>query len=458
MQSYPLLQTLASDTSALAVLQQISLQLNSFSINPPFINSTQTTRNSSTAPSSQGIPRSAIWLNILWFSSLILSLSSASVCIMVKQWLHEYKSGLTGESRQTAILRQHRLNNLIAWKVADIVMAIPVLLQVALGLFLAGLLVLLWSLHPAVAAVTSVLVGNLAIFTISTTILPLIRPGCTYLSPQTLALYSFWQRLVHGARRLRYVSLRAFATAADSLYRCTQMTRLRVVSRILRIHAGLGHIDIVPWRGRERAVVIAQTEHLKIDLIVMAYDVTLSPEALSAAAVCMMTSPSAHVTDGFRRLQMIDMAHRGAVRLPSEYFIGVSDATQLVLWSNLLLCAYVQAKPDSSNYRSWWKAAEHLDSIVSSMQRRGRLLPGRPRSDIFNAMGPARTDWVVRVLLSRGWPEVFSERENATHPGRNISVWRMKELGHAGYAMALSAAHHSALPPRAALCCTFICR
>lgn len=458
MQSYPLLQTLPSDTSALLLLQQISSQLNSFSYNPPFINSTQTTRTSATAPAPQGIPRSAVWLNILWFSSLILSLSSASICIMVKQWLHEYKSGLTGESRQTAILRQHRLNNLIAWKVADIVTGIPVLLQVALGLFLAGLLVLLWSLHPAVAAVTSVLVGNLAIFTISTTVLPLIKPGCAYLSPQILALYSVWQSIVHGARRLRYVSMRGFANAVDSLYRRTQIARLRVVSRILCIHAGLGHMDIVPWRGRERAVVTAKTEHLKTDLIAMAYDVTLSPEALSAAAVCMMASPAPHVIDGFRRLQVIDIAHRGAVRLPPEHFIEASHATQLILWSNFLLCAYVQAKPDSSSYRSWWKAAGHLDSIVSGLQRRGRLLPGRPESDIFNVLGPARTDWVVRVLLSRGWPEIFSERENTAHPGRSISVWRMKELGRAGYAMALSAANHCALPPRAALCCTSMCR
>ena len=91
---------------------------------------------------------------------------------MVKQWLSEYNTGLTGASREIARLRQHRLNNLAKWHVAEIVAFLPILLQLALLLFFAGLLVLLWNLHPAVATVASVLIGILGAFTGVTIVLP----------------------------------------------------------------------------------------------------------------------------------------------------------------------------------------------------------------------------------------------------------------------------------------------
>ncbi|EIW54216.1 uncharacterized protein TRAVEDRAFT_94142, partial [Trametes versicolor FP-101664 SS1] len=87
VQSYLLLQPAAPDPT-IAVLQQISSQLASFSINPPFINSTQpfSTARAQNASTMPPVPRWAVWLNALWFSGLIISLSSASVGIMAKQW------------------------------------------------------------------------------------------------------------------------------------------------------------------------------------------------------------------------------------------------------------------------------------------------------------------------------------------------------------------------------------
>ncbi|EIW53850.1 uncharacterized protein TRAVEDRAFT_132874, partial [Trametes versicolor FP-101664 SS1] len=127
VQSYLLLQPAAPDPS-IAILQQISSQLGSFSINLPFVNSTQSTsanRLNTGAGAAPPIPRWAVWLNTLWFSSLILSLTSASVGIMVKQWLNEYTSGVSGTSRHAARVRQHRLNNLKQWRVEDIVGTVP---------------------------------------------------------------------------------------------------------------------------------------------------------------------------------------------------------------------------------------------------------------------------------------------------------------------------------------------
>ncbi|EJF60966.1 hypothetical protein BD309DRAFT_832166, partial [Dichomitus squalens] len=85
VQSYLLLQPPATPDPTLAVLQQISLQLNSFSVNPPFVNSTQ----HAIIPSIPPTPEAESWavaLNTLWFSALICSLASASCGILIKQW------------------------------------------------------------------------------------------------------------------------------------------------------------------------------------------------------------------------------------------------------------------------------------------------------------------------------------------------------------------------------------
>ncbi|KAI0832330.1 hypothetical protein BC628DRAFT_1309491, partial [Trametes gibbosa] len=158
VQSYLLLQPTPVDPSLLA-LQQISAQLSSFSTNSLFINSTYPALQRVDSPPPP-VPTAAIWLNTLWFSSLILSLSSASIGIMVKQWINEYSSGISSStSHKAAQLRQYRLNGLIEWHVRHIVMLIPILLQLALALFLAGILVLLWTLDSTVAIVASLLVA-----------------------------------------------------------------------------------------------------------------------------------------------------------------------------------------------------------------------------------------------------------------------------------------------------------
>ncbi|EIW53896.1 uncharacterized protein TRAVEDRAFT_98338, partial [Trametes versicolor FP-101664 SS1] len=94
VQSYQLLQPAPTTDPVLVALQQISAQLSSFSTNPPFVNSTQPAYRQTDTPTPRA-PRAAVWLNALWFSSLILSLSSASVGIMVKQWLNEYCGGIS---------------------------------------------------------------------------------------------------------------------------------------------------------------------------------------------------------------------------------------------------------------------------------------------------------------------------------------------------------------------------
>ena len=187
VQSYQLLQAAPSDPT-LAVLQRISAQLSSFTVSPPYMNATfERGLPNAVQPQFQA-PRSAIWLNALWFSSLVFGLASATIALFVKQWLHQ--AAIQGTSRQAARARQFRLNGLRRWHVGVIVNILPILLQLAAVIFLVGLLVLLWTLNDRVATVITTLVALLFAFFLVLTILPVTHVDCAYRSPASLALYT----------------------------------------------------------------------------------------------------------------------------------------------------------------------------------------------------------------------------------------------------------------------------
>lgn len=97
-----------------------------------------------TFPSSkfQAAP-SAIAVNVLWFSSLICSLGTASIAILVLKWFQEYLAQGSDEVRENTRIRQFRFDRLKSWRVDILMSLLPLLLQMSLVLFFAGLIVLL---------------------------------------------------------------------------------------------------------------------------------------------------------------------------------------------------------------------------------------------------------------------------------------------------------------------------
>lgn len=349
------------------MLQQISSQLASFSIHPPFVNSTQpssaTRANANTAPP---VPRWAVWLNALWFSGLILSLSSASVGIMVKQWLNEYSSGVSGTSRSVARGRQYRMNNLRTWHVEDIIGVIPILLQLALALFLAGMLILLWTLHDTVAAIASTLVGLLAVFTVVTTLLPLVNHECSYLTPQIRAVNATWQpkRVLYWVcssisawchaisvflDSTRLASYHTLSSFDPRLHRYLTRLLLRVaIPSMQSMFCRLEHAVKRPetwkerkqtWQGRERSEIHKLVRDLDTQTLVEAYSTTLSPDALSAASVCLMDFFGDDVIDYFQQLHKSAREHFGPAADSVYGPLGYGNQQQL-LWIHIILCVF----------------------------------------------------------------------------------------------------------------------
>ncbi|TBU22723.1 hypothetical protein BD311DRAFT_769855 [Dichomitus squalens] len=320
VQSYLLLQPATPDPT-LAVLQQISLQLNSFSVNPPgtLVNSTHPVTAFGAVQASP-VESWAVWLNSLWFSALICSLSSASVGILVKQWLHEYQAGISGDSVEFARLRQYRLNHLEKWHVAEIVAVLPVLLQISLFLFFAGLLILLWHYHSTVAIVASVLIGVVTSFVVATTVMPTIWTDCCYLSPPTYAMFLIVQNVKPTMFRVF-----AFATALFRLL-CRGLAKLALLPHPTRSWLKDRGVLIdkaalesktrtsISLRGREQTAVHESSSQLDVDMVLHAYATTMDVRQISGTAVevFLAEKPSDAIDGFYSAFGAINQQHFGA--------------------------------------------------------------------------------------------------------------------------------------------------
>lgn len=186
IESYKLLQEDPDERTA-NLLGQISAQLAA--------NAGTTTPQSPAQSTAFSVDSRSVRINILWFSSLVLSLVSASVGILTKQWLREYTRNAASSPRENARIRQLRQEGFVRWNVPFTIALLPILLQVAMALFFAGLLDLLWSLNTSVAGVITVIVTISLSFLVLTTIMPTFRGDCPYKSPQALGVYLVMQGL-----------------------------------------------------------------------------------------------------------------------------------------------------------------------------------------------------------------------------------------------------------------------
>ncbi|KAH9847101.1 hypothetical protein C2E23DRAFT_531971 [Lenzites betulinus] len=335
VQSYQMLHPGGTDPTVQA-LERISLQLHSFSISYPFVNSTHPAgpfiRDTTEGATSSSVTQSAIWLNSLWFFGLILSLASTLIGIVAKQWLSEYRA-MSGTSREKARLRQYRAKNLEAWHVGDIILLIPVLLVISLAFFFAGLLVLLWTLHRSVAIVASVFIALVAIFTLTVAILPVVNVSCGYLSPQSRALYSIFQHIIRPV----FILLWAYCLYIPVFYLIRLIyapvrTLIPILAQYLFYHTNISerfdHVMLwlmfklppvpapdldwpepLPWNDRIKAAINAAGDTLDVELLVTAYESTLDPDAVTSAAICLPELQSGGVLNYFKKLHVSIVNH-----------------------------------------------------------------------------------------------------------------------------------------------------
>ncbi|RDX48802.1 hypothetical protein OH76DRAFT_1404351 [Lentinus brumalis] len=366
VQSYPLLTPPPPDQVLLA-LQQISSQLSSYSVSSSSVNATYPAFNLQPSSPSPPPEQWVVWLNAVWFASLIFSLSAASVGIMVKQWLNQYSSGLSGSSQHIARLRQHRLNSLQKWCVGGIVSILPVLLQVGAVLFFAGLLILLWVLHQTVAMVAStLLVGALASFLVATIVIPAFTSDCPYLSPASVAIRETLQPAFHFWYRFRKW-LNSQCRCSRRLYNPPGLARdplMSIIAKILRrlcsypSDISLGH----PTRGRELLYVTRNQTQLDGDMVATAYATVMDHEYLDTAAICFTDISPGVAILCFDRIRTQDTRHGGLKPYHPCMWSGVVVASLCCRWTPLVV-----------HHRPWSFA--NLKTAIDYLVRSSRTFP-----------------------------------------------------------------------------------
>lgn len=124
-----------------------------------------------------------IYLNGIWIVSLGLTLATALITGMIKQWLQFYITDVTGPSpRDRASIRQFRYMGLSLWAVSPIIEFLPILMGSSLLLFFVGLVLFSQTLSGSrgITIVVIMMTCSLFVFYLGSSLLPLWKPQCPY--------------------------------------------------------------------------------------------------------------------------------------------------------------------------------------------------------------------------------------------------------------------------------------
>ncbi|SJL04881.1 uncharacterized protein ARMOST_08252 [Armillaria ostoyae] len=130
-------------------------------------------------PSIAFVPATTdVWVNGLWFTSLFLSLTTAL------------------EHHATGVSRQLRYAGFQKWHVQVIIGLLPVLMHLALAMFLVGLVIFLQPLRQALSWV--ICAGTVLVYTayVVAAILPILFPQCPYRTPLCGLVYVSFCRII----------------------------------------------------------------------------------------------------------------------------------------------------------------------------------------------------------------------------------------------------------------------
>ena len=306
IESYKLLQEDPQGVSV-ALLQQISTQLAAAAESSP----TPVVARSSFQPDSRSIR-----INVLWFSSLVFSLVSASIGILTKQWLREYVSNAASSARESARIRQLRYEGFITWRIPLTIALLPILLQIALALFFIGLLDLLWSLDTVVASVITAFVTISLSFLIFTTIIPTFRRDCPYKSPQALGVFLLYQGFARlmSVMAFKFYSLLGWNRRAWPLYIDPSLFRHRSRRFAEQLRGIIHQKPHRSWKDREKQIARETGTTLDHHMLVGADKTFMDDDLLERVIrACIHDTESPHAVECFHQIatHRADYIHEG---------------------------------------------------------------------------------------------------------------------------------------------------
>jgi hypothetical protein len=161
-------------------------------------------------------PTSGVWVNGLWFSSLVISLTCGLLATLLQQWARRYlrvaypRCSPSKRARIRAFYK-HGVEKLhIPWTIE----VLPALLHISLFLFFAGLSVFLFTIHPTIFKVVTAWIGVCAVLYAILTFLPIIHKDSPYSAPLSSSL-SF---CLTGIRYIFFRLLQQFPDIDSSIF------------------------------------------------------------------------------------------------------------------------------------------------------------------------------------------------------------------------------------------------
>ena len=179
-----------------------------------------------TSPPPFSPPSFAVWVNGLWFLSLVISISCAVLATLLQQWARRYlkvtqtRYSLDKRARIRSFYHNGVEKSFLPWAVE----ALPTLLHVSLVLFFAGLAMFLWNVNLTIFKMVLSWIGVCAALYGFTMLISIFRCDSPYHTPLTpLALpVLFVIGLVLGVVLHSYCFLRQFWRL---YFRCRQQGR-----------------------------------------------------------------------------------------------------------------------------------------------------------------------------------------------------------------------------------------
>ncbi|KAN0140518.1 hypothetical protein V8E53_001727 [Lactarius tabidus] len=171
-------------------------------------NSPNTSSPSPPSPPPFSPPNHAVWVNALWFLSLVISLTCALLATLLQQWARRYlkitqsRYSPHKRARIRAFFSEGVEKCLLPWAVE----ALPTLLHISLFLFFTGLVVFLCNINLTVFKLVLSWVSLCTVLYGCITCMPIIRHDSPYNTPLSLPVW----HIVTGTLFLVYRFLRWF--------------------------------------------------------------------------------------------------------------------------------------------------------------------------------------------------------------------------------------------------------
>jgi len=183
-----------------------------------------TPRAIANAPSTFSPPKYAIWVNTLWFLSLVISLTCALLATLINQWTRRYLRVTQSRyaPQQRARIRSFFFEGTDKLHLTLAAGALPTLLHLSVFLFFAGLVVFLFSINCTVFKFVAIWITICTVLYACLTFLPIFRHDSPYYTPLSTLAWSLhtgllcvifqsllWLTAFNCFRRAKWVRFRA---------------------------------------------------------------------------------------------------------------------------------------------------------------------------------------------------------------------------------------------------------